>query len=79
MSNTPWSSAAAGSADAPLGGTAATPTASDLGVRAAFGAFLAAGYVLGIIMRNDVSVYVTKWAIEKDGQWARKCCCWDTN
>ena len=74
MSNTPWSRAAAGSADAPQTGAPSAPAASDLSVRAAFGGFLAVGYVLGILLRNDVSVYVTKWAVEKDGQCGDPSC-----
>jgi hypothetical protein len=73
MSQKPWSTAAAGSAEMPRE-EVNTPAASDMGVRAAFGGFLAAGFLLGILMRNGVSVWITKWAIEKDGGCTTAAC-----
>lgn len=64
------------SGDVPLqsDGVHATSSASDLGVRAVYGLFLVTGFILGILLQNDVVEWIVKWSINKNGDCSSNEC-----
>jgi serine incorporator 1/3 len=55
-------------------GSHAPRSASDLKSRAVFGLFMLVGFVVGIILQNDIVDWCVKWAINKDGDCSSSLC-----